>query len=140
MDRQPTDVDEHTSPGRDASGDVLIVEDEQVARRALAFLLLCSGYKPVVYATAEEVLRDVEKNGATRPVVALIDVDLPGMSGPDLAARLEKLRPGMVNVLITAAAGERIDRFLKEHRATYFRKPLDFARLLELLDQTQLHN
>ncbi len=113
--------------------DVMIVEDERVARRALAFLLQCSGYRPQVFESAEDALLYTTEP----PKVALIDVDLPGMSGLDLAERLKQRWPGVVNVLITAADGERVSQFLKSHRAEYFPKPLDFSRLLDLLSQTQ---
>jgi len=110
---------------------VLIVEDEGVSRNALRKLLAASGYHSAAYECAEDALRDLA--GRDMPPVALIDVDLPGMSGLDLATRLEKLRPDMVKVLITAASGDRIDNFRKHHEVHYIRKPLDFPRLLRLL-------
>jgi two-component system, response regulator RegA len=110
---------------------VLIVEDERVSRRALAYLLSQSGYRTAAYESAEEVLEEFADSAV--PQVALIDVDLPGMSGLDLVDRLEKLRPGLFAVLITAAGGERIDRFRAAHPVHYIRKPLDFGRLLRLL-------
>ena len=109
---------------------VLIVEDEMISRNALRKLLAASGYRSVAYESAEDALREMT---GSIPPVALIDVDLPGMSGLDLAARLEELRPDMVKVLITAAAGDRIESFRREHEVHYIRKPLDFGRLLKLL-------
>ena len=113
---------------------VLIVEDERISRNALRKLLAASGYESCAYECAEDALRDVAERDC--PPVALIDVDLPGMSGLDLATRLEKIRPDMVKVLITAAGGDRIDNFRKDHEVHYIRKPLDFARLLRLLDES----
>jgi len=110
---------------------VLIVEDEGVSRNALRKLLAASGYQAAAYECAEDALREMA--GRDMPPVALIDADLPGMSGLDLARRLEELRPDMVKVLITAASGERIERFRRDHEVHYIRKPLDFPRLLRLL-------
>jgi DNA-binding NtrC family response regulator len=110
---------------------VLIVEDECVSRNALRKLLAASGYHACAYGCAEDALREVAARDM--PPVALIDVDLPGMSGLDLATRLEEIRPDMVKVLITAAAGDRIENFRKHHEVHYIRKPLDFSRLLRLL-------
>ena len=111
---------------------VLIVEDERISRQALAYLLEQSGFRPATCESAEEALERLCAGAA--PQVALVDVDLPGMSGLDLVARLEKLRPGTFAVLITAASGERIDRFRETHDVQYLRKPVDFPRLLKLLD------
>jgi DNA-binding NtrC family response regulator len=110
---------------------VLIVEDESVSRNALRKLLAASGYHAAAYECAEDALREMA--AGDMPPVALIDVDLPGMSGLDLAMRLEKLRPDMIKVLITAASGDRIENFRRDHEVHYIRKPLDFARLLRLL-------
>ena len=110
---------------------VLIVEDEGVSRNALRKLLAASGYHAAAYECAEDALREIA--AGEMPPVALIDVDLPGMSGLDFATRLEEIRPDMVKVLITAASGDRIENFRRQHEVHYIRKPLDFSRLLRLL-------
>ena len=139
MEGSSTDHSEHHPARPDTSADVLVVEDERVARRALTYLLACSGFNPMPYESAEEALRNVDPR-SDKPMVALIDVDLPGMSGLDLAERLEKLRPGIISIIITAASEERVERFLDEHSAKYFRKPIDFRRLLEFLTRAQADN
>lgn len=110
---------------------VLVVEDENISRRALTHLLQQSGFRPAAFASAEAALREFD--GGALPDVALVDVDLPGMSGLDLVDRLEQLHPGLMAVLITAVSGERIDRFRRAHDVHYIQKPLDFPRLVELL-------
>ena len=120
-------------PGQRVHPTVLIVEDERISRRALAYLLERSGFEPAACESAEEALQQLGTDPP--PPVVLVDVDLPGMSGLELITRLEKLRPGLLAVLITAAAGECIDRFRRSHDVQYLRKPLDFPRLLKLLDE-----
>src|SRR5439155_23089948 len=88
---------------------VLIVEDERISRQALAFLLEDSGFAPDPCATAEEALEKVDHGRA--PAFALVDLDLPGMNGLELLTRLEKLRPDTIKILMTAAEGERVDKF-----------------------------
>lgn len=114
---------------------MLIVEDERVARNALAFLISRSGFTATACGSAEEALDSIDWGHPPR--IALIDVDLPGMSGLDLAERLEKLCPNTVSVLITAAQGDRIDRFRSQHPVAYFPKPLDFPRLLQLMSRSR---
>ncbi len=111
---------------------VLIVEDERVSRKALALLLTACGYQTVAAGSAEEALRLLALDDTVD--IALLDVDLPGMSGLELAERLEVSRPGTFTVLITAAEGDRIRAFLRDHPVAYLRKPLDFHHLLDLLN------
>jgi two-component system, response regulator PdtaR len=125
-----------TNPDPD-DGHVLIVEDERVSRKALALLLRACGYKTIAAESAEEALRILALDD--RPDFALVDVDLPGMSGLEFAERLEETRPGTFTVLITAAEGDRIRNFVRDHPVAYLRKPLDFDHLLGLLSDVHAH-
>jgi CheY-like chemotaxis protein len=114
-----------------ADGHVLIVEDERVSRKALALLLRACGYRTLAAGSAEEALTILSRDD--RADFALVDVDLPGMSGLELAERLAETRPGTFTVLITAAEGDRILNFVRDHPVAYLRKPVDFEHLLGLL-------
>src|SRR6266480_4034685 len=129
MDQAATNM--HDSRQRLLPADVLVVEDESISRRALISLLVSSAYTAAAYESAEEALENVD--GGPVPRVALVDVDLPGMSGLDLAARLEQIDPDVRTVLITAVEGDRIERFMQRHSVNYLRKPVDFPALLTLL-------
>jgi len=120
-----------------SSGAVLIVEDERLSRKALAMLLGACGYETLAVGSAEEALSILSADVA--PDFALVDVDLPGMSGLEFAEQLNRVRPDVFTVLITAAEGERIQKFLREHPVTYLRKPLDFDHLLGVLSSTHAH-
>ena len=117
--------------------DVLIVEDERVARRALSALLSASGYAPKAAESAEEALRMLGTQPAPR--VALVDLNLPGMSGLDFIRRLGQLNPTVRAVLMTAAGEETLMAALRDHDSAvhYLRKPLDFQRLLTVIAQDQ---
>ena len=120
---------EADSPAPNQVPTVLIVEDETISRKALAWLLAANGYRPMAFETAEEALH-AGINGAR---VALLDVDLPGMSGLELADRLERIRPGLRVVLLTAVDGDRIQQFRRDHSVGYVRKPVNFPVLLSML-------
>lgn len=111
---------------------VLIVEDERVARRALATLLACNGYPTEAVGSAEEALQLIQTTGRG-PGILLVDFDLPGMSGLDLIGRLAKVQPPIGIVMITAARNDGLAARLSEFGAAYLRKPLDFDVLLGLL-------
>ena len=112
--------------------DVLIVEDEPTARRALGTLLSAFGYHTDAVSSAEDALKHVKKDG--NPTVALVDLDLPGMSGLELIERLKVLSPTTFPVLITAAAQEVVESVRRRPPLAYMQKPVDFERLLTLLD------
>ncbi len=120
-----------------ADSDVLIVEDERVSRKALALLLGACGYRTISAGSGEEAMRML--SSSKPPQYALLDVDLPGMSGLELAERLEESTPGVFTVLITAAEGDRIEDFRRDHPVAYLRKPLDFRDLLVLLNEAPAH-
>jgi CheY-like chemotaxis protein len=113
--------------------DVLIVEDEGISRRALAMLLQSFGYHPAAYESAEQALEYLDHHPP--PALMLVDVDLPGMNGLELINRLRQNHPSFRAVLITAADGDRIARFRRENTVDYLRKPLNFDRLLQLLER-----
>jgi CheY-like chemotaxis protein len=114
---------------------VLLVEDERVARRALAALLSASGYPTDAVASAEEALSVLGRE--TPPRIALIDFNLPGMSGLDLIDRLERFNPDVHPVIITAQGGETLRNLLRDRGVDYLQKPLNFDRLLTLLSAHQ---
>jgi CheY-like chemotaxis protein len=114
---------------------VLLVEDERVSRRALSALLSASGYSTQAVGTAEEALQLL--NGTPLPRIALVDLNLPGMSGLDLIERLEQLDAGVFPVLITAQGGERLRESLRNRRVAYMQKPINFDRLLTILAEGQ---
>lgn len=64
---------------------ILIVEDDQLFRRALATYLVSRGFRTRVVATAEEALASSEWPNVD---LALIDYFLPGMNGVELARAL----------------------------------------------------
>jgi FixJ family two-component response regulator len=69
---------------------VAVVEDDAAARRALTRMLRAHGLRVASFSTAEELLQAYE---ATQPGCLVIDVVLPGMSGPDLVETLRADRP-----------------------------------------------
>jgi CheY-like chemotaxis protein len=130
--RMPASAVQDARHCRTEPANVMIVEDERVSRRALAALMSANGYKTEAMASAEEALAAV--NAGTLPDIALVDLDLPGMNGLDFIGRLTRLDPGVFPVLITATNGDRLASLLADRGVAFLRKPLDFDRLLSLLD------
>lgn len=116
---------------------VLIVEDEASSRRALGALLQRNGYNIDSAASAEEALTQTADE---IPEIALIDVDLPGMNGVELAARLRNRRPESVYILITSWPRERLPKRPKLEHVQYMQKPINLGHLLKVIEQAGAHH
>ena len=64
---------------------VAIVDDDEYARAGLRALIESLGYRAATFAAAEEYLAP---HATESEVCLILDVHLPGMSGPDLQAHL----------------------------------------------------
>jgi len=71
---------------------VLLVEDNELVRDTIIRMLALHGYGAIAAGTAEQGLVEFESNPAV--ALAILDMMLPGKSGLDLAAELERRRPG----------------------------------------------
>ena len=129
-----TDECSHAGGNGEGEPGVLIVEDEQVARRALGALLAANGYRAKAAGSAEEALSLLQTRGQPAPVVALVDLNLPGMNGLGFIGRLEQMNPSVRAVLMTGAGDDTLASALNDRYVPYVRKPLDFSRLLTLID------
>ena len=71
---------------------------------------------------------------ASRINVVLLDVTLPGLSGPEIFAALRELRPDVQVVLTTAyARAQALEKVGAGASCLYIRKPYQLAELAELL-------
>jgi CheY-like chemotaxis protein len=82
---------------------VLVVDDEPVIRAYVARALTLAGFEVAVAADGREALRLVV-DGRVKPAVVVTDIDMPGMSGVELVARLLALRPALRIVMMTGDA------------------------------------
>lgn len=117
---------------------IWIVEDERVSRRAMSVLLSASGYRTQAFACGEDAIHALSEPGLA-PRFALVDLDLPGMSGLDFIAHLERMAPAVVPILVTASDEDTLASRLRRHgrSVAYLRKPVNFEVLLQLLSEQQ---
>ena len=85
------------------SGTVLLVDDEDIVRLSTADMLIELGYKVVEAASAEEALKLIDRG--LRPDLLVTDHLMPGMSGTELARRLQNTQPS-AKVLIVSGYAE----------------------------------
>ena len=78
---------------------VHVVDDDESFRIAIARLLRASGYEVVVYESAQALLERLPDDGIANCV--LLDVQIPGLSGPELQNRLAELGSALPIVFLT---------------------------------------
>jgi FixJ family two-component response regulator len=81
------------------SATVHIVDDDASLRTSLGRLLRASGYEVAAYESADELLAHMP--GDDTPGCILLDVEIPGLSGPQLQERLIKLGSPLPIVFLT---------------------------------------
>jgi DNA-binding NarL/FixJ family response regulator len=112
---------------------VLVVDDHPVVREGLAAIIGTQADMCVVgqAADADEALAAFTTR---RPDVTLLDLRLPGISGIDLAARLQALAPGARIIMFTSyAREEEIYEALKAGAWSYIRKGAARSELLQAI-------
>jgi FixJ family two-component response regulator len=110
---------------------VAVIDDDESVRESLPDLLREFGYAVEAFASAEEFL---EEDHIDRAKCLLLDVALPGMSGPDLQLDLRRRALEIPIIYITAQTDESIGpRMLERGAAAYLRKPFSEGALLEAL-------
>ncbi len=82
------------------SENILLVEDEELVRKATTRILSISGYSIIVAENAEEALQ-LRENSKTPIDLVISDMVMPGMGGDKLAMRLNELDPRLRILLIS---------------------------------------
>ncbi len=102
---------------------VLIVDDSKLARivAGKAIASLQPGWGRVEAANADEALARIAQGGID---VALLDFNMPGRDGLDLAAEIRALHPAMPLAVITANVQDEVVKRARAVGAAFVSKPL----------------
>ncbi|HUI52123.1 MAG TPA: sigma-54 dependent transcriptional regulator [Terriglobales bacterium] len=112
---------------------ILIVEDEENARKGYEQLLQRWGYEVLGVGTAEDALA---KFSNFQPDTLIADVELPGMNGLDLLKQLGDDLSGVPAIIITGKGSEeRAVAAIEAGAFWYIEKPLKGPVLRALLDR-----
>lgn len=108
---------------------VLAVDDEKLVlgRLLRALEQVLPGGDIRGFATAREALDEVEVNGF-RPNVAFLDVEMPGITGLELAKRLRERSPGTKIVFVTAYSQYALEAY-SLHARGYVMKPVTAEKI-----------
>lgn len=110
---------------------VSVVDDDESVRESLPDLLRVHGFPAEAFCSAEAFL---ESNPIGRTRCLVLDVSMPGMSGPELQRELSRRGAGIPIIFITADADASVRPDLLEQGAVAcLLKPFGEADLLEAL-------
>lgn len=108
----------------------LIVDDEPLARTYLRQLLEELGAS--VLGEAESATQALERCEALQPELLFLDIQMPGLTGLQLAAALRQSHPAVLIVFVTGYSEHAVSAF--EHAALdYLVKPVGKERLKQTL-------
>jgi len=114
---------------------VALVEDDQKTRQSLAELLrgesrvCCAG----IYPDGEAAVREIPIG---KPDVALVDINLPGMSGIECVERLKKLLPKLQVLMLTKYdESDLIFSSLRAGASGYLLKKMLTVELISAIEQ-----
>jgi two-component system LytT family response regulator len=112
---------------------VLIADDEKPARDRLRQLLAAHADMEIA-GDAETGVQAMQLAGELKPDLLLLDIQMPGCSGIDVAACLPQPRPHVI--FCTAYDQHAVDAF-ELHAVDYLLKPISRTRLAEALDRVR---
>jgi two-component system, cell cycle sensor histidine kinase and response regulator CckA len=127
------EVADAAAVGAALTGTLLVAEDDDVLRGLIQAMLEEGGYDVLTARTGEEALETAAAfQGGIDALVT--DVVMPGMRGPDLAARLRAQRDDLRVVFITGYGNHPFEQELRPGD-TFLTKPFGMEALLSALGE-----
>jgi len=114
---------------------IAILDDEEDFRRALSRLLKAHGYEVVSVATGEALLDEIAQR---RIDCVLLDLHMPGMSGFDVLAALQREEHSPPVIAVTARDDPEFERrALALHAFECQRKPVGALKLIAAIERAR---
>jgi len=115
-------------------GLVHVIDDDASFRRAIERLLKHAGYEVATYASAQHLLDRPPSESV--PSCILLDVQIPGMGGPELQARLSALGSTLPIIFLTGHPDiPTTVRAIKAGAADFLTKPVSSDKLFQAIER-----
>lgn len=107
---------------------ILIIDDEECMRDSCYQVLIKAGYRVETAINGEAGLAKAKE---IEPDVALVDLDMPGVSGLEVMGRLNEVSPGTVRIVVTGHTSIDLEKeIIRKGRAlAYLTKPFSPEQL-----------
>ena len=110
---------------------IAVVDDDESVRESLPDLLRSFGYEVDAFESAEAFLAS---GPATNIGGLVLDIVMPGMSGPELSQELKRRGLNIPTIFMTAqSGGAKPADLLKRGAVAFLLKPFDPALLIDAL-------
>jgi DNA-binding NtrC family response regulator len=114
---------------------ILVVDDNREVLEVVVAILKAANFKVL---SAQSGAHALELAGEKRHIDMLLsDVDMPGMSGPDLGEVLKKSRPGLHVMLMSGGADGNL--LVLNYGWAFIQKPFVAAKLVQMITRV-LHS
>ena len=118
---------------RETGATIFVVDDDAAVRRSLTRLLCSVGWNAEAFASADALL---ERTPISGPGCLLLDVQMPGMTGLELQARMAEAGISLPVVFLSGKGDIPMSVHAIKHGAVDFLvKPVEEAVLFQALDQ-----
>jgi RNA polymerase sigma factor (sigma-70 family) len=115
-------------------GLIHLVDDDASFRTAIERRLKLAGYDVRPYSSAQQMLDSLP--GVEKPACILLDVQIPGLSGPELQSRLVELGSILPIVFVTGHADTPTTvRAIKAGAEDFLTKPVSSEQLIEAIER-----
>ncbi|MDA9467792.1 MULTISPECIES: response regulator transcription factor [Bradyrhizobium] len=115
-------------------GLVHVVDDDASFRTAIERRLRLAGYDVATYSSAEELLGRLPS--VEQPACVLLDVKIPGLSGPDLQSRLIEIGSTLPIIFVTGYADTATTvRTIKAGAEDFLTKPVSSEQLIDAIER-----
>lgn len=112
---------------------VYVVDDDEAMVESLSWMIESVGLKPKVFSRAQDFL---DEYNPTQPGCLLLDVRMPGMSGPELQLKLNALGATLPIIFISGHGDVPLAvRVMKAGAVDFLTKPFNDQVLLESINK-----
>jgi DNA-binding NtrC family response regulator len=107
---------------------IIIIDDEPQMLTMLQRILASKGLKSVTYPSAKEALSVLRTNSTIK--LALLDINMPEMTGLELLEQIQKITPSLNVIMITGMGDMEVaQRCMELGARDFITKPFDLEYL-----------
>ena len=113
---------------------VHVIDDDARFRAAIGRVLVAGGYEVASYGSAQQLLEHVPQD--KRPSCILLDVQIPGLSGPELQDRLSAIGSTLPIIFLTGHGDIPMSvRAIKAGASDFLTKPVSKEVLFDAIER-----
>jgi len=123
----------HDEPARKGTETILLAEDHDGLRQSAQEMLEALGYRVILAANGTEAVQ-VFKNNSDRIDLVVLDVVMPGLTGPSAYSQMSAIRPGLGVIFATGYTSEAAHLIsLVQKGASILQKPYGVKTLSRMI-------